>query len=387
MARVNHKKVRQLISQKRKTITDRQFFSSRLLAGHFEDMAVAQTRRYTHSRRVKVRLVWEPKNQKVAYTDNGLIWINAGHQLVTGKRKRIERYDIVCGLFAHELGHTLGLPDLYDTDEESNGKAVDMSIWCVMASGNYLNNEKTPCLHSAWCRHQLGWLNVEQLPDYETKKTLPASNDSSIAYRFNTVNENEYFLMENRQRQGWNFYIPGNGLLIYHIDENNGSYWVNKRADRRGIAVEQAGCSQVNGCEKNVRDRMTDPFPRSAKNSFTDFSMPNAKTYNGKLTNKPVTEITQNEDRTISFTFMQGVPNAIQTSVEENPLKSWISDNVLHIEGLRTGEEIFIYDISGIRIYQGIATDNIAQLPCNTILKKRGVYILRTEERAIKVVW
>ncbi len=84
---------------------------------------------------------------------------------------------------------------------------------------------------------------------------------------------------------------------------------------------------------------------------------------------------------------MQGVPNAIQTSVEENPLKSWISDNVLHIEGLRTGEEIFIYDISGIRIYQGIATDNIAQLPCNTILKKRGVYILRTEERAIKVVW
>ncbi len=107
MARVNHKKVRQLISQKRKTITDRQFFSSRLLAGHFEDMAVAQTRRYTHSRRVKVRLVWEPKKKEVAYTDNGLIWINAGHQLVTGKRKRIERYDIVCGLFAHELGHVL----------------------------------------------------------------------------------------------------------------------------------------------------------------------------------------------------------------------------------------------------------------------------------------
>ena len=107
MARVNHKKVQQLITQRRKTITDRQFFSSRLLAGHFEDMATAQTRRYGHTRRVKVRAVWEPKNQTAAYTNNDLIWINAGHPLVTQKKTRTERYDIVCGWFAHELGHVL----------------------------------------------------------------------------------------------------------------------------------------------------------------------------------------------------------------------------------------------------------------------------------------
>ena len=107
LARVNHKKVQQLIAQKRKTITDRQFFSSRLLAGHFEDIATAQTRRYGHTRRVKVRTVWEPKNQHAAYTNNDLIWINAGHPLVTKKKTRTERYDIVCGWFAHELGHVL----------------------------------------------------------------------------------------------------------------------------------------------------------------------------------------------------------------------------------------------------------------------------------------
>jgi hypothetical protein len=104
---VNHKKIQQLIAQKRKTITDRQFFSSRLLAGHFEDMAAAQTRRYGHTRRVKVRMVWEPKNQGVARTDNDLIWINAGHPLITAKKTRVERYDMVCGVFAHELGHVL----------------------------------------------------------------------------------------------------------------------------------------------------------------------------------------------------------------------------------------------------------------------------------------
>ena len=61
MARVNHKKIKQLIAQKQKTITDRQFFASRALAAYFEDIAAAQTRRYGYRRRVKVSIVWKPK--------------------------------------------------------------------------------------------------------------------------------------------------------------------------------------------------------------------------------------------------------------------------------------------------------------------------------------
>ena len=52
MSRVNHKLVKQRLNENRSKITDRQFFSSRLLAGHFEDMAAAQTRRYHYNRRV-----------------------------------------------------------------------------------------------------------------------------------------------------------------------------------------------------------------------------------------------------------------------------------------------------------------------------------------------
>lgn len=107
MARVNHKKIKQLIAQKQKTITDRQFFSSRALAAYFEDIAAAQTKRYGYRRRVKVRLVWKPKQNMGARTDNGLIWINAGHPSVTKHKTRQERYEQVCGLFAHELGHVL----------------------------------------------------------------------------------------------------------------------------------------------------------------------------------------------------------------------------------------------------------------------------------------
>lgn len=107
MARVNHKLVKQRLNEHRSKITDRQFFSSRLLAGHFEDLAAAQTRRYHYNRRVRVNLYWKPKERDLAATDNLMIRINAGNPMVTKVKGRENRYQIVCGLFAHELGHVL----------------------------------------------------------------------------------------------------------------------------------------------------------------------------------------------------------------------------------------------------------------------------------------
>ena len=62
MSRVNHKRVKQLLNEKRSKITDRQFFTSRILAGHYEDLAAAQTRRYHYNRRIRVNLFWNAKN-------------------------------------------------------------------------------------------------------------------------------------------------------------------------------------------------------------------------------------------------------------------------------------------------------------------------------------
>lgn len=107
MARVNHKKVKQLLNEKRSKITDRQFFTSRILAGHYEDMAAAQTRRYHYNRRVHVNITWNPKCGQVAATDNQCIEINAGNPFVTKVRGRMNRYWIITGLFTHELGHVL----------------------------------------------------------------------------------------------------------------------------------------------------------------------------------------------------------------------------------------------------------------------------------------
>ena len=107
MARVNHKRVKQLLNEKRSKITDRQFFTSRILAGHYEDVAAAQTKRYKYNRRVHVTIYWNPKDSNGACTNNTAIRINAGHPTVTKIRGRMNRYEMVSGLFAHELGHVL----------------------------------------------------------------------------------------------------------------------------------------------------------------------------------------------------------------------------------------------------------------------------------------
>ena len=107
MARVSHKRVKQLLNEHRSKITDKQFFTSRILAGHYEDVAAAQTRRYRYDRRVHVNIYWNPDDPNAACTNNASILINAGHPCVTKIKGRMDRYEMVSGLFAHELGHVL----------------------------------------------------------------------------------------------------------------------------------------------------------------------------------------------------------------------------------------------------------------------------------------
>ena len=107
MARVNHKLVKQRLNEKRSKITDRQFFTSRLFAGHLEDLAAAQTRRYHYNRRVRVNIYWNAKDSFFAATDNMSVKINAGHPFITKTKGRENRYQIILGVFTHELGHIL----------------------------------------------------------------------------------------------------------------------------------------------------------------------------------------------------------------------------------------------------------------------------------------
>lgn len=126
MSRTNHKIVKKLMNELKSKITDKQFFTSRALAGYFEDIAVAQTKRYSYNRRIHVSLSWDPKADEVAYTDNYDICINCGFSLVTAIKGRRDRFEMVMGLFAHELGHVL-FTDFLTT--QSHSLALSKGRW------------------------------------------------------------------------------------------------------------------------------------------------------------------------------------------------------------------------------------------------------------------
>ena len=104
---VKNNRIRRLVADESSRVTDEQFFCSRLLAGHFERIAAAQTKRYGFKEHMHVQIIWQPLNPNCAKTDNQDIWINADHAMFQKVYSREERYMLVYGLFAHELGHAL----------------------------------------------------------------------------------------------------------------------------------------------------------------------------------------------------------------------------------------------------------------------------------------
>ena len=90
------------------------------------------------------------------------------------------------GVFAHEFGHDLGLPDLYDTAGGDNGTA----FWTLMSGGSWLNHGTdsigtTPGYMGAWEKLQLGWLDYKVVPYGQdtTVKLGPADLASKTNYQ------------------------------------------------------------------------------------------------------------------------------------------------------------------------------------------------------------
>jgi M6 family metalloprotease-like protein len=225
------------------------------------------------------------------------------------------------GVIAHELSHVFGLPDFYDTDYEgSGGTAVDTGPWDIMANGSWNDNGRTPAGHNPWSKIELGWITPIVL-ETPCNVTIPNPAITGAAYIIETDKNNEYFLLENRQKTGWDAYIPSSGMLIYHVNLNH-SGWknncVNCKPSDRGFYIKQAGCNVSSDCLNNRPDI---PYPSSGKTAFTDETIPNSLSWAGHETGKPVTNIVHNtSDRTITFSFMSG--QDIEFNVIANPYVS-----------------------------------------------------------------
>ena len=174
------------------------------------------------------------------------------------------------GTFCHEFSHVLGLPDLYSTDYSNEEHPA---TWSIMASGGRNNNGHTPPLYSAYERYALGWLDPAALTATGDDCVLvPGEN---AAYMISTENDNEFYIIENRQRNGWDAHIPGHGMLVWHIDYDRNAWQnntVNNDATHQRIDLVEADGSSSSD------SRSGDSYPGSSDVS----EIPEFRTFAGQ---------------------------------------------------------------------------------------------------------
>ena len=229
--------------------------------------------------------------------------------------------DAKLGVSAHELGHLLfGFPDLYDTDYTSEG----IGNWCLMAGGSWNGGGDRPAHPSAWCKAQQGWVSVENVTTPGVK-ALPDVKTAGTVTRLWTGGQSgrEYFLLENRQRAGYDADLPGAGLLIWHVDESQDS---NTDENHYLVALVQAdGMRQLEHDANRGDDG--DPFPGSSQNSsFSPDSSPSSQSYGGQDTGIVVAEITGSADPMAAKLSVSGDVTPPDGGDEPDKLASTIAD-------------------------------------------------------------
>ena len=216
------------------------------------------------------------------------------------------------GTFCHEFGHCLGLPDFYDTNY---GGHYGMGYWDIMDTGCYANDTYTPVGYSAYEKNFMGWIDYV-IPSPGTYYTLPIWNQKNedtdkALFLQSDINGNEYFIIENRRQQGWDRYLPAQGLLIHHITFS-ASRWEANTPNNQNIQLVTIMPADNT---LSTNNESGDTWPRNGKTEFTDSSTPAAKlnmTASGNISGnagylgKPVTEMVINGDGTASFWYMKG---------------------------------------------------------------------------------
>jgi M6 family metalloprotease-like protein len=208
------------------------------------------------------------------------------------------------GVYCHEFGHVLGLPDLYDV---GNSQLAGVGYWSLMASGSWNGNGQWPAHLDAWCKNKLGYGKYKTISFGDPNLpniTMGGSVTDTLRYKILLPGASfkEYFLVENRQQVSFDRNLPGSGLLILHCDDNfDGSNDMGR--GHWHVAVEQA--DGLNHLEAGTNDGDPNdvfPGPANLNTEFTNLTSPSTASYYGNANQASVWNITQNAAaQTVSF--------------------------------------------------------------------------------------
>ncbi|GHT15137.1 hypothetical protein FACS189426_22430 [Bacteroidia bacterium] len=213
------------------------------------------------------------------------------------------------GVICHELCHIFGAPDFYDANTEEGGEYEGTGNWDLMARGSWNNNGASPAHINMYQKIQLGWVNPVILNSPQIISNMPNSAQNTVAYRIDTPVSGEYYILENRQKIGFDKAIPGTGLLIYHVSLTGRDITTNTVNSTHPQKMYPVCASSNVGIPSAVSyaygsiNSAGCPFPGSSgKTAFSDYTIPAAFTWRGDKILKPLTDI-QERNNLISFRF------------------------------------------------------------------------------------
>ena len=246
------------------------------------------------------------------------------------------------GTICHEFSHCFGLPDLYCTDY--NHEELTMNNWSILDNGNYAGDGYIPVSYTAYERWFCGWLEPTELSSPQFIKDMSNIDENGEAYIiYNDKDRNEYYLLQNIQKTGWNSAAGGHGLLVIHVDYDQEAWEYNTINNYANHLRMTPICADNRRSSNNLQG---DTYPGTSKNTqLTDNSIPaatlfNANTDGKKLMHKPITEIAESSNGLISFTFMGGVfvavPEELQATISGKEITATWND---------TQDEVLSYNI------------------------------------------
>lgn len=250
------------------------------------------------------------------------------------------------GTFVHEFSHVMGLPDLYSTAEYKSYKDVAFTPedFSVMDYGPYNNDGMTPPNYSAYERYALDWIT----PDVLTagRRSLQNLGDTNQAFILKADKEQEFYLFENRQQTGWDKYIPGHGMLVWHVDFDKTVFYnneVNNTKDHQYVDLVEAdniqdyptGEDYLGYYEYPESTRSGDPFPgRKNVRSFGASTTPALKSWSGENLGVELTDITESSGK---ISFLATINGDDGSGVEEITDTTIISGDVYDLRGIKVG--------------------------------------------------
>jgi M6 family metalloprotease-like protein len=220
--------------------------------------------------------------------------------------------DFAVGTYCHEFGHTLGLPDLYDPS------AAGLGFFSLMALGNYLPYEagkvlgQRPGNLDAWSRQYLGFDERRNATLFGPFTLSPVTRGGgSLRVWTNGEPGTEYFLLENRKREGPDEFLPGDGLVVYHVDDTKMDN-LSGPPNYRVSVVQADGLLQLENPSigGNFGDA-ADFFPGSLLvRSITEATTPSTRAFSGADTGIRITGIAGSpvdgpDDVSFNFTVSQ----------------------------------------------------------------------------------